>query len=61
MFKAYGLYSHIRANELRSAFLLSGFVVLLLALMFSFALIIEAMSAPPARLSITFSRSPSMI
>lgn len=47
MFKAYGLYSHIRANELRSAFLLSGFVVLLLALMFSFALLIEAMSAPP--------------
>ena len=47
MFKAYGLYSHIRANELRSAFLLAGFVVLLLALMFSFALLIEAMSARP--------------
>jgi len=43
MFKAYGLYSHIRANELRSGFLLAGFVVLLLALMFSFALLIEAM------------------
>jgi len=47
MFKAYGLYSHIRGNELRSVFLLAGFVVLLLALMFSFALLIEAMSAHP--------------
>ena len=43
MFKAYGLYSHIQANRMRSAFLLAGFVVLLLALMFSFALIFEAM------------------
>ncbi len=47
MFKAYGLYSHIRANRLRSAFLLGGFVALLLALMFSFALLIEAFGAPP--------------
>ncbi|WP_442755548.1 M48 family metallopeptidase [Methylocystis sp. JAN1] len=47
MFKAYGLYSHIRANRLRSAFLLAGFVALLLALMFSFALIVEAVDAPP--------------
>jgi len=46
MFKAYGLYTHIRANRLRSAFLLAGFVVLLLALMFSFALIVEAVDAP---------------
>ncbi len=44
MFKAYGLYSHIRANRARSAFLLAGFVVLLIALMFSFALIYEALS-----------------
>ena len=43
MFRAYGLYSHIRANRIRSVFLLAGFVVLLLALMFSFALIFEAM------------------
>lgn len=42
MFKAYGLYSHIRANQLRSAFLLVGFVLLLHALMFSFALLFEA-------------------
>ena len=47
MFKAYGLYSHIRANRLRSGFLLAGFVVLLLALMFSFALLFEAFGAPP--------------
>lgn len=43
MFQAYGLYSHIRANRLRSAFLLAGFVALLLALMFSFALLFEAL------------------
>jgi heat shock protein HtpX len=42
MFKAYGLYTHIRANRLRSAFLLVGFIVLLHALMFSFALLFEA-------------------
>ncbi|QGM96967.1 M48 family metallopeptidase [Methylocystis parvus] len=46
MFKAYGLYTHIRANRLRSAFLLAGFVVLLFALMFSFALIVEAVNSP---------------
>lgn len=44
MFKAYGLYTHIRANRLRSAFLLAGFVVLLQALMFSVALLFEALS-----------------
>ncbi len=45
MFKAYGLYSHIRANRLRSAFLLAGFVALLLALMFSFSLLFEAFAS----------------
>lgn len=45
MFKAYGLYSHIRANELRSAFLLGGFVALLLALTFSFSLLYEAVAS----------------
>lgn len=44
MFKAYGLYTHIRANRLRSAFLLAGFVVTLLALMFSLALLFEALN-----------------
>ena len=48
MFKAYGLYSHIQANRLRSAFLLAGFVALLLALMFSFALFYAAFTTPDA-------------
>jgi heat shock protein HtpX len=38
MFKAYGLYSQIRLNRLRSALLLAGFVVLLQALVYAFAL-----------------------
>ncbi|PWB95743.1 M48 family metallopeptidase [Methylosinus sporium] len=42
MFHAYGLYTHIRANRLRSLLLLAGFVVLLLALMFAVALLFEA-------------------
>ena len=33
--EAYGLHGHIRANRLRSAFLLVGFVVVLQALLFS--------------------------
>ena len=45
MFQAYGLYSHISANRLRTVFLLAGFVVLLVALMFSVSLIFEALSA----------------
>ena len=45
MFKAYGLYSHIQANRLRSVLLLASFVALLFALMFSFALIFEALQA----------------
>jgi heat shock protein HtpX len=44
MFKAYGLYSHIRANQLWSAFLLASFVLLLYALLFSFALLFEALN-----------------
>lgn len=42
MFRAYGLYTHIQANRLRSALLLAAFVALLLALMFSFALLYES-------------------
>ncbi len=45
MFKAYGLYSHIQANRVRTIFLLAGFVVLLVALMFSVSLLFEALSA----------------
>ncbi len=47
MFKAYGLYSHIRANQFRTTFLLAGFVALLLALIFSLALLLETFSAAP--------------
>ena len=43
MFRAYGLYSHIRANRLRSAILLAGFVALLHALLFSLLLIWSAL------------------
>jgi heat shock protein HtpX len=56
MFKAYGLYSHIQANRMRSVFLLGGFVVLLIALMFSFALIFEAMG-PDAPLDVIVARA----
>ena len=42
MFKAFGLYSHIRANRIRSIFLLASFVVLLQAVLFSVALLLEA-------------------
>jgi heat shock protein HtpX len=43
MFRAYGLYSHIRANRLRSAILLAGFVALLHALLFSLLLLWSAL------------------
>ena len=42
MFRAYGLYSHIQANRLRSAILLAGFVVLLHVLLFSLLMIWSA-------------------
>ncbi|MBY0613750.1 MAG: M48 family metallopeptidase [Beijerinckiaceae bacterium] len=48
MFQAYGLYTHIRKNEICSVLLLSGFVVLLHVLFFSFALLYEAAGAPRA-------------
>jgi heat shock protein HtpX len=43
MFGAYGLYSHIQANRLRSAILLAGFVALLHALLFSLLMIWSAL------------------
>ncbi|MEL6374752.1 MAG: M48 family metallopeptidase [Pseudomonadota bacterium] len=42
MFKAYGLYSHINANRLRSGLLLLGFVALLQMLLFSLFLATHA-------------------
>ncbi len=38
MFKAYGLYTQIRQNQFYSVLLLLGFVLLLQALVFAFAL-----------------------
>jgi heat shock protein HtpX len=43
MFEAYGLYGHIRANRMRSAILLLGFVALLHVLLFSLLLIWSAL------------------
>jgi heat shock protein HtpX len=43
MFHAYGLYSHIRANRLRSAILLAGFVALLHAVLFSLLMLWSAL------------------
>lgn len=42
MFRAYGLYTHIRANRIRSVLLLLGFVALLHALLFSLLLMLNA-------------------
>lgn len=44
MDKAYGLYSHIAANRLKSLVLLACFVLLLQALIFSFNLVIQALA-----------------
>jgi heat shock protein HtpX len=57
MFKAYGLYSHIQANRMRSAFLLAGFVLLLLALMFSFALLFESFQSSDAPFEVIVARA----
>jgi heat shock protein HtpX len=42
MVQVYGLYGHIRANRIRSAMLLAGFVVLLQALQLSLYLLLNA-------------------
>lgn len=44
MFRAYGLYSHIRKNRIKSLFLLASFVLLIHAVLFSLVLIYEAAS-----------------
>ena len=43
MFRAYGLYTHIRANRIRSVLLLTGFVALLNVLLFSLLLMLNAL------------------
>ena len=44
MLPAYGLYTHIRANRLRTLYLLASFVGLLLAVMYSLTLLASAFS-----------------
>jgi heat shock protein HtpX len=44
MTRAYGLYTHIAANRIKSIILLGGFVVLLQALIFSFNLVLQALA-----------------
>ncbi|MGI9426543.1 MAG: M48 family metallopeptidase [Hyphomicrobiaceae bacterium] len=43
MFQAYGLYSHIQANRLRTVCLLVGFIAMLHVLVFSLLIIFEAL------------------
>lgn len=45
MLQAYGLYTHIRANRIRSVLLLIGFVALLHVLVYSVFIILEAVLA----------------
>ena len=42
MFRAYGLYSYIQKNRLKSILLLASFVLLLQAVLYSFSLLFEA-------------------
>src|SRR6187549_3704607 len=44
MFRAYGLYSYIQKNRLKSIFLLLSFVLLLQAVLYSISLLLEAMN-----------------
>jgi heat shock protein HtpX len=44
MFRAYGLYSHIRKNRLKSLFLLASFVLLIHAVLLSLVLVFEALA-----------------
>ena len=44
MFRAYGLYTHIQKNRLKSLLLLFSFVLLIHAVLFSLVLIFEALS-----------------
>ncbi len=41
MYRAYGLYSHIQKNRMKSIFLLASFVVLIHAVLFSLMLLVE--------------------
>lgn len=57
MLPAYGLYTHIRANRIRTLYLLASFVGLLLAVAYSLALIYAAMQLPSAPAGAIFARA----
>jgi len=51
MFRAFGLYTHIRANRIKSVLILCGFVVLILVIAYAFDLVAIAFSYPNGYLS----------
>ena len=51
MFRAFGLYTHIRANRIKSVLILCGFVVLIVVITYAFDLVAVAFSYPNGYLS----------
>jgi heat shock protein HtpX len=51
MFRAFGLYTHIRANRIKSVLILFGFVILILAITYALDLLLIAFSYPNGYLS----------
>lgn len=51
MFRAFGLYTHIRANRIKSILILFGFVVLILAVTYALDLVLVAFAYPNGYLS----------
>jgi heat shock protein HtpX len=51
MLRAFGLYTHIRANRIKSALILCGFVVLILTITYALDLVLVAFSYPNGYLS----------
>ncbi|MBV8428227.1 MAG: M48 family metalloprotease [Hyphomicrobiales bacterium] len=51
MFQAFGLYTHIRANRIKSVLILCGFVVLILIITYALDLVVIAFSYPNGYLS----------
>lgn len=55
--QAFGLYTHIRSNKIRSGFLLAGLFLLVYVMVFAGALIIEAFSFDEPPLDVMLSRA----
>ena len=51
MFRSFGLYTHIRANRIKSVLILCGFVVLILVIAYALDLVAVALSYPNGYLS----------